>query len=253
MASDVLRIAIEKVRKSGRLRVDLSSDDIDRIGKGIRQRAIFSARVSSASVLDGIKDVTERVLRGEVSPVAARERLRAVVQRTGYTAPEGKEGTIQDLASDQRLDLIVRTNRDMARGYGRFVSAQRTLDEYPFWELYREHPRREPRDWATRWGEAGGRWIDGRPMAPVNSGIWTRISRFGIPYPPFDFNSGMGVRRVRRSRVAGKARIPRQTPRDALKLDRLRAEIPEDPRLARQLLDDLGDGYRIRDGVVEEA
>ena len=26
--------------------------------------------------------------------------------------------------------------------------------------------------------------------------VWTRISRFGQPWPPFDFNSGMGVEDV---------------------------------------------------------
>ena len=251
MASDVLRKAIEKVRKSGRLRLTLSSDEIDRIGAGLRQRAIFSAKVANAGVLDGIRDVTERVLRGEISPLSARERLRSVVERSGYQPPVGKAGGIEDLSSDQRLDLIVRTNRDMARGYGRFASAQKTLDEYPYWELYRAEPRQEPRDWVRRWAEAGGRTVDGRPMAPVNSGIWTRISRFGVPYPPFDFNSGMGVRRVSRRRVEGKARIPRQTARDPLRFDRMKAEVPDDPRLARQLLEDLGDGYQITDGVVE--
>ena len=29
--------------------------------------------------------------------------------------------------------------------------------------------------------------------------IWTKISRFGHPWPPFDFNSGMGVRDVSRA------------------------------------------------------
>jgi hypothetical protein len=28
--------------------------------------------------------------------------------------------------------------------------------------------------------------------------VWAAISRFGTPYPPFDFNSGMGVRDISR-------------------------------------------------------
>lgn len=37
------------------------------------------------------------------------------------------------------------------------------------------------------------------PSTPlVNAPVWTAISRFGRPYPPFDFGSGMGTRDVER-------------------------------------------------------
>ena len=38
----------------------------------------------------------------------------------------------------------------------------------------------------------------GRMIALKTDPIWMRISAFGLPWPPFDFNSGMGVRNVRR-------------------------------------------------------
>ena len=37
-----------------------------------------------------------------------------------------------------------------------------------------------------------------RLIARKDDEIWTRISRFGTPWPPFDFRSGMGVRDIRR-------------------------------------------------------
>ena len=33
----------------------------------------------------------------------------------------------------------------------------------------------------------------GRMVAMKNDPIWTAISDFGLPYPPFKYNSGMGV------------------------------------------------------------
>lgn len=33
-------------------------------------------------------------------------------------------------------------------------------------------------------------------VALKTSPIWVELSRFGYPYPPFDFNSGMWVRPV---------------------------------------------------------
>lgn len=57
---------------------------------------------------------------------------------------------------------------------------------------------RQPRDWKSRWRAAGGKLYGGKMIAEVNDPIWSKISRFGNPYPPFDFNSGMGLRDVSR-------------------------------------------------------
>ena len=40
---------------------------------------------------------------------------------------------------------------------------------------------------------------NGAMIALKTSPIWAKISRFGNPFPPFDFNSGMGVRDVKKS------------------------------------------------------
>ena len=57
----------------------------------------------------------------------------------------------------------------------------------------------QPRDWAARWREAAaavnyeGVATDGSHIALLTSPIWRKLSRFDLDYPPFDFNSGMGV------------------------------------------------------------
>jgi len=251
MASRVLEHALRKLRKSSTLPGAIDSSEFAQIRRSIRERAVFSAKVTKAKILEGIKATTQQVLAKEISPLAAREKIRAIVEGTKYKPPAGKEGTIEDLGSDARLDLIVRTNRDMARGYGKFVEAQASLAEFPYWELYRAEPRLEPRDWPSRWSEAGGDFLEGKMLAPVNDPIWTSISAFGNPYPPFDFNSGMSVRRLSRKRAkAMDLPIPKAR---KVKLDSFAAvegELPRDPDIAKQLLMDLGSGYEVKGGKI---
>ena len=251
MGSRALEFALRKLRGSGRLKNGLPSDDLSRIRRSIREGAIFSAKVGRARIIEAIRGVTERVLQKQMTPGQAREALRKAVKRTGYQAPLGKEGTIEDLLSEQRLALIVRTNRDMARGYGRWANAQRDLLNFPYWELYRAEQRVEPRDWPTRWAEAGGEETDGKMLAPINGAIWKAISAFGNPYPPFDFNSGMSVRRIARARIESlELRIPNQRQKPVPEFDSSGVDLPKDGRIASQLMRDLGKGYAVRNGKI---
>ena len=63
-------------------------------------------------------------------------------------------------------------------------------------ELVRVEARDEERDWAGIWHAHGGAFYDGRMVALKGDPVWVAISRFGLPYPPFDYNSGMGVEDV---------------------------------------------------------
>jgi hypothetical protein len=73
------------------------------------------------------------------------------------------------------------------------------LDLWPAQELIRVMARKVPRStWRQRWQEAGGEFFDGRMVALKTSPIWANLSVFGLPYPPFDYGSGMGLRDVSR-------------------------------------------------------
>lgn len=252
MASTALQQAVKKLESVGMLRTKLSSSDIAEIRSGIRQQAVFSARVSKAKILSAIRDLSLDVLKGKRSPFNARETLKKTLERDGYRPPEGKAGTIQDLSSNARIDLILRMQTELARGYGLLVDAQRDLENYPFWELYRKYVRQEPRDWPARWREAGRARRQGKMVAPVNDRVWTDISAFGTPYPPFDYNSGMSVRRMSRERGEKLGlRFPKaQKERKLPKIHPPTANVAFDPKIAEQLLKDLGPGYSIKRGVL---
>ncbi len=166
----------------------------------VRERAIFSATVTSAELLDGIARRVDEMLAGKTDQATVRLGLKQLLEEEGYTSGPEKAGTLEDLRTDGRLNLIIETNVDLARGYGQWIQGQQpdVLDEWPAQELVRERSSQQPRDWAKRWVDAGGISFGGRMIALKNDPVWKKISRFQLPYPPFDFNSGMGVRDIAR-------------------------------------------------------
>src|ERR1039457_4041129 len=112
----------------------------------------------------------------------ARRMLGVMLAQMGYTPPPGKEDTIQDLGSDARLDLILRTQWELVAGYGQWKGRQDAgyLEDFPCLEFYRAFPRRTMRDWPERWKAAGGRFCpgessypQGRMIALADDPIWT--------------------------------------------------------------------------------
>lgn len=185
-----------------------SSFDLAQLAPQILERATFSARTTYTEHLAAIDSVINRLLAPEtaapgqsVGAAKARELLRESIRSLGYSAEPGKIGTLQDLASDARLNLIVDMNAGFARGYGQWKQGQNSvvLDQWPAQELVRFESREHPRDWRRRWEAAGGDVSPGgRLVALKNDPIWTDISDFGLPYPPFAYGSGMGVEDVDR-------------------------------------------------------
>lgn len=196
----------------------------------IRERVFFSARTPYASYLADTKDMIERHVQpdarigpdglvatrsGEsVSTAQIRARMKQMLVALDYVPDADKRGGLQDLSSDRRIELVIDTQLKMARGYGQWSQAQDPdiMDLWPADELYRAMLREEERDWQARWNDArralGARtsatvadFPNGPFVALKNDPIWSQLSRFGNPYPPFDFNSGMRVRDVSRERA----------------------------------------------------
>lgn len=194
------------------------SAQIQRLGADITRRAAFSAKVTNAGFLQRAYDLVSRVVNPQALGAAPgtymdkarfREEMKGFLQAIGYSPDPGKEGSIEDLASDGRLNLIVETNVQLAQGYGQFVQSQddAVLDAFPAQELYRAGNffSTRQRDWPGKWRAAGGHFYGGgRMIALKDDPIWSLtleaggFNRFGNPYPPFDYNSGMWVKPVSR-------------------------------------------------------
>lgn len=202
--------AIESRAVRQLLPTELRTDLLDTIPAQLRERAMFSAGVTNAEQLQGFSKKIDELLAGTTDRATARRDLKTML---GSLGAEADEADLTDLRSDARLNLILDTNLQQAQGYGHWAQGQdeAVLDQWPAQELIRVQETRVQRDWPERWAEAGGQFFGDRMIALKNDPIWTRLSRFGLPYPPFDFNSGMDVIDVDRDTAIEAGLIDRDT------------------------------------------
>lgn len=250
--------AAETILRKALFGSDLSSEQLSRLPVEFRNRSMFSAHVEELRVLHDAREKIAQIAAGKLSASEARRDLRALLDSLGYD-PGDDRGTIKDLLTQRRLDLILQTNVRQARGYVQHLEAttEGALLATPGQELLRVRRRRVHRDWLTRWTNAGGRLYDGRMIALKTDPIWTRISRFGNPYPPFDFGSGMGVEGVgRRECIRLGVISPDDPPQKVPPRDdfngNLQASVPfgEDSPEYRALKRQFGDNVSFNNGTV---
>jgi hypothetical protein len=195
----------------------------------LREQAFFSAGVEHARTLSAMQ---EKLLQGaeQLRPGGTgmdRSRFVADLRNLLGAAP-GDSGDLTDLTSVRRLELIWNFQTQEAHAHAAHQADMdpNLLDAFPAYRLVRVESRRVPRDWFERWGEAGAAvgWEGASRRAMValkTSPIWARLSRFGRPWPPFDFGSGMGLEDVERDEAEALGLLPRGEP-PADRLRRLR-------------------------------
>jgi len=125
---------------------------------------------------------------------------------------------------------------------------------------------RNPRDdWQQRFraaAQAAGdtaalRVLDetGRMVARKDSLTWTHLSRFGNPWPPFDFGSKRILRDVRRAEAEALGLVEPETrlaPRSAALTENTQASVSAlDPALAQSLQQLLGAAAIIVQGIAK--
>jgi hypothetical protein len=191
---------------------------------GIRDRSYFLAAVSAAKDLQTVRSGLTKALHGfdpdrrrpdgSFMTYSAQDAIADIRRDLGVV---GDSGQLTDLGSYRRQKLIQDFQAEQAYSYARWkrdLEDPEILDEFPAQEFVRVEPRRRPRaTWWERWGEAGARvgWVGAigwRMVALKTSPIWEALSRFGTPYPPFDFGSGMGLRDVGHEDAARLGLIP---------------------------------------------
>lgn len=245
----------------------LSSQELKSLGGEVGERALVIANLTNAQFGEKLLEELEPLLNvreagQQPSRAAIRAELKDWLRRNGYQPELGTRGTIQDFSTDARLNLIINTQVQMMYGYGQWESGQQRaiLYMWPAYEFVRKEDRREPRDWPTRWADQGGEFYpgigpypQGRMIALKNSSIWTAISAFGLPYPPFDFNSGMGLRDVGRDECE-RLRIIRRDQTVAPQSRNLNADMRIPAKMTAELegavLANLGPGYSFKQGVL---
>ncbi len=216
------------------------------------RRSVFSAGVTNTRFLQAVKTRVERLLKQEEPDIGrARRELRGILKEMGYT-PEKEgvvPGSIQDLSSNARLNLILETQIGLLSGHaqrqhGRTPSS---LERAPAWELVRVKDSAAPRDWPFRWEQAGGRLTAGKMIAAKGSEIWDVLGdaavfndALNVAHPPFAFNSGMAWASVGRKRAERLGITTRRTPEELAALPDLEMDVSDISRpLLRKLRDKL--------------
>lgn len=230
----------------------------------IRRRSFFSAALEDARALSeerkAVADLLQRA--GKDGKLYRRDtaitELQAMLRARGLD--DGNPGQLTNPAAEARVKLVLDTNRAQAQGYARFKrsSTGGALLAFPAQELVRVRDSLDRRDWQARWIAAGGTLTGGRMIALKTDPVWIKLSRFGTPYPPFDFNSGMGLRDVSRREALQLGLIAEDWQPAADPVADFNANVEADvsavhPDLLETLAGLFGDAVRIADGIARFA
>jgi len=221
--------AVRSLARRKPLPTNLNSAGLRQLGAGFHRANFTSAKTLLTDVLDAYKEKIGSILEprteqradrvtpenpsGNVTvgldPATVRTQIKQLLRSDG-------SGGLQDLSSDARINLVIKTNVELSQGAGFAVQSNdpAVLEAFPAWELYRLEGKKQQRDWAARWRIAAqvtgdvdaARVLDqtGRMVARKDSPIWQALGdgeggytdTLGNPYPPFAFNSGMWTRNV---------------------------------------------------------
>lgn len=235
--------ALRLAQDRGLLPTSMGSRELSELLQRMEERLFFSARTSNLWYVDQLAKLVQRYVQGEGRDndlAKLRVEARDLLALAGYT-PEGgfpgdealgippaTAGSLRDLSSEKRLNLIFETQAQMMRGLGLKLRGITRAESHPAWELVRYKHAREiewERDWLKRWKEAadnvewqgvlGGQTsasaedgragaLPSRMVALKSSPIWRALGSsalfadaLNVDHPPFAFNSGMGWREVK--------------------------------------------------------
>ncbi len=221
--------ALDELASKDLLPTGLGTADLRELAPEIRQASIFSARMTNAGAVQRFKDLVEQILSpsgrapGEGSNIATgRARMQDFLREEGYDSEKGgfageekvpfaERGSLRDLSSNPRLELMLRTKvTQMAQtGYKVQQNTPVARRMYPCWELVHVGVLKHPdlaRDWPRRWAKVGGQFYGGRMIAPKDDPIWNEIGStanfddaLDTDIPPYAFNSKETRRAVDRA------------------------------------------------------
>lgn len=242
--------AMQSLARRGVLPTSLDSAGLRRLGADFHRRNFVSAQTLLTELLDDYKKKVAEILdpvdvrradrvtaenpegwvQQGMDVATARQEIRGLQARLGYAPDPDDAGTLVDLSSDRRIELVLRTNTQLAQGAGNFIRSNdpALIDLWPAQELYRLEGRAKTRDWEARWLAAAAEAGDtdaprvlqatGRMVALKASGLWQALGdgagghedTLGNPYPPFAFGSGMWVREISRAEAEEMQLIARE-------------------------------------------
>jgi hypothetical protein len=115
-----------------------STSELQALAPQIRERAFFSARTTNADYLQKVSNLITRITSPEVirdpatgeqrpvqpgehmDPATARLEMKRALASLGYQPDPQKRGGLQDLSSDMRINLVIKTDTELTQGFAAF-------------------------------------------------------------------------------------------------------------------------------------
>ena len=202
----------EYIRRKSIYPVALTTEQVDALSQEFREASAWIVGQNEAYIIAAYYRAAAKLAEGKLSATEARRLVRETLRAAGYqgasslaegslsTPTQGPKKWIPLGYGTARQRLILETNVNKAAGYAWHESVRGDVGN-PAQELVRFENAREPRDWKTRWRNAWAglpasekrKALPDRMIALTDCAIWRALSRWGDPYPPFDYNSGMDV------------------------------------------------------------
>lgn len=190
----------------------LNSEQWGRVAVGIRNASFFSSQVEHARFLQRAKDGVADFLQGALEEITLPDGTKTTALKNGSRADfvkhlqsfairEGMgpvdpadQGTIKDVKTETRLNLIFDTQVRMAQDYGWWKQGMDAdvLNAFPAQRFIREREVKEPRDFHHL--------HEGEVQLKTDIGFWTALNQdFGNPYGPWGWGCGHDVEDVDRA------------------------------------------------------
>lgn len=160
--------------------------------RSVLEALVWSRRGLAQLVRPEIEEQMNLLLAAQINEATARAALRTALRQKGVDPLDGEV---------EAVETILHTNTDLKRRHDNYLkeNSQVVLEMYPAVELKEWADLKFPRDWNAAWENAGGRRVEGRRVARVDDLVWTKLSDFGVPFPPFSFERWMETEIISRS------------------------------------------------------
>lgn len=200
--------AIDKLGDKSPIGAALSSAQWSAVPVALRERAMFSASVESIRFLartqellgDFLEAKRETLPTGEVA-LKTGGRAQFVQAMREFAIAEGMgpldpkdAGTIKDIQSQKRLELIFDTQVKQAHEFGNWKQGMDAdvLDEFPAQRFIRVVDVDQPRD--------PHKPVEGAVVLKTDLAFWIRVNEdFGVPWGPWGWGCGHDVEDVDRT------------------------------------------------------
>ena len=146
--------AFKLAKERGILPTWMGTAELRELETALKERAVFSARTTHADYLQALRTAINQLIDGGYGGAGGVEgRLKQMLAQLGYDPvtgfpgdeelgiPPAEPGSLRDLSSDRRINLILDTQTQLLAGKGQQQRGLEpaALDLFPCYELVRRH------------------------------------------------------------------------------------------------------------------